>query len=60
MINGGTGRALKARGLVGCDDYITPEGKKVAELLMMAGYSKSEQKPIMSTHENDIGKFPQS
>lgn len=56
MIDGGTGRALKARGLVNFEDRITPEGRKVAELLVMAGYSKSDPKPICSTHESDMGK----
>lgn len=58
MIDGGTGRALKARGLVNSNDRITAEGKKVAELLAMAGYSKHEPKPLCSTHKDDLGKVP--
>lgn len=58
MIDGGTGRALKARGLVKEDNFISLEGRKVAELLAMAGYTTYEPKPLCSTHQDDIGLLP--
>jgi len=57
MLDGGTGRALKARGLVSADDFITPEGRKVAELLALAGYTKFEPKPLCSSHQDNVGKI---
>jgi len=58
LVDGHTGRALKARGLVNENSFITDEGRLVAHLLTLAGYSKFEPKPIASTHQDDIGAIP--